>query len=658
MANFIIPYTTPVNYTYDNTKIEVSGGLAQLKDLTPLNETFFANYNTNINGNRGLGVLTGIAFGGASVSGGKLDLKGGTVKYVDYDADLNADSQQTGTIRLLVTPNYSGTPSTHQFFFTISSPTGDGLDNDIRFGQLSTGSIALFMYDFGSNVIINATFGTWVPVAGTEYEFELNYDITSGATRIFIDGVQIGGTSPNTGTRSSNIDFIRIGSDGAASPTTTADFEIDNFQVFNTVQHTSNYTPESPPENKYANDSPTIYKTLGDSIADIEVWVNFLETLGIGNEGSIQYQLSEDAITWYYWNGVAWAVAGVSDYNIVNIVNTNITTFPTVVDKIFAKAFLISDGDQKVELDLNEIGYTINTIPIVYAGTNKNVIYNVSTTPFSDAIFSDAEGNIVKAEWKEEGGAYAEIPQGGHATLLEAVQAFDYTPTHSGNKTLYLKITDSFDAFAEDDLIVNVNQVTVTVNIKNSDSYDLTGVIFTPGDGGSASSQDSPFSYTYLIGTHTTICTKTGFVDLSQSVTISIAVSEVNLIMVEKTPLSDLIISVDWPVNFHLGDSVNIPCDVDGDLTGYKIRCEFFDNSCNEIKLGNSASGGSESEIADTVLAQGKFLIQVAEDLTTDFDKKAFIEIELEDTDGDKYTIYRAEFRFKKEEITWTDPTA
>ena len=86
-------YNDAINFIFDDTKIEVIGGKAQLKNRL-VDSTFGANYNIDINGSWGDGVLTGTAFGGASVSGGKLDLTGGTVKYVEYSAVGNADSLQ------------------------------------------------------------------------------------------------------------------------------------------------------------------------------------------------------------------------------------------------------------------------------------------------------------------------------------------------------------------------------------------------------------------------------------------------------------------------------------------------------------------------------------------------------------------------------------
>ena len=662
MANFIIDYNNSSEYQFDSDKIEVDSGLAKLKDLVSAEETFYANYNTNINGNRGNGVLTGTAYGGASVSGGKLDLAHSDERYVDYSAVGNADSQQVGCVRFKVAMNYSGAPGRDRWLFCIAKSNND-IKNVIQLRHSKSGAyLRLHMYDKDGVQIVEHLCGQFLPVAGTEYEIEVNWDLTTGATRLFVNGIQNGSTYSGTALRDSNIGLLRIGSDYDAGGI-DSNFTIDDFQVFSDVQHTTNYTPESPSEIKYADDSPTIYKTLGDGIANIAEWPTFTETLGAGNEGSVKYQISEDGSNWYYWNGSSWISAGVSDYNTYSEINVNIDEFSTSANKIYVKAFLISDGSQKIELDLNEVGYIINTAPILYAGTDKTAIYNTSMIPFSDCTFSDAEGNIVKAEWKVEGGIYVEIPQGAYGTLLEAVQAFSNAFTHSGNKNVYLKITDFYDEVSEDYLVVNVDRVTVTVNIEDSDSYDLSNVTFTPGDGQSSTVQNSPFSFTYKIGSWSSTCAKTGYLDKSQSVTITIATTSIDITMIEKTPISSMNISLDWPLQIAIGDSINIPCQVNGDLTGYGIRCEIYDKAGTELKLANTTAGGSDSEISDTLLTNGKFLIQLAEGQTDDFGRvleqeysqiiKAWIEIELEDTDSDKYTIYKKSFNLIQQGLDW-----
>jgi len=235
-------------FTYNATNTEFTGGLVRQIQKTYKSTyylgTFFANYDSNLDGNYGNGVLTGTPTGGAAVSGGKLDLRGGTTKYVSYVATGNADSLQVGCIRFKYTPNYSGTPAADQNMFCLSQ----GLVNDnnslvIRHNSV-TGNIFLrTCNNVGSYINADVQVGAWSPVSGTEYEIEFNWDYTVGAARIFINGIQIGATETTTGTRSGAVASLRIGNFNTSD--FTSDFEINDFMVFAYPQHTANYTPSA-----------------------------------------------------------------------------------------------------------------------------------------------------------------------------------------------------------------------------------------------------------------------------------------------------------------------------------------------------------------------------------------------------------------------------
>src|SRR3990167_8172609 len=141
-----ISYDTAGNFIFDSNKIEISGGLARMIDQRQTGATFGATYTSSINGNWGDGVLTGTATGGATVSGGKLDLTGSTTKYVDYNADLNADSQQIGCFRFRITPNYTGAPATGQILLHISESAGSA--NNLLSGyHFTDGQLRITIYN-------------------------------------------------------------------------------------------------------------------------------------------------------------------------------------------------------------------------------------------------------------------------------------------------------------------------------------------------------------------------------------------------------------------------------------------------------------------------------------------------------------------------------
>jgi len=109
----------------------------------------------------------------------------------------------------------------------------------------------------------------------------------------------------------------------------------------------------------YASDEPTIQPASGLDPFGVDTWDGFSETLGGGNQGSVEYQLSKDGgSSWYYWDGSIWAAA-TTQHNPAAAVNTNIGSFDANPDRILYRAFLISNGSQAVEIDLNEILYTL-----------------------------------------------------------------------------------------------------------------------------------------------------------------------------------------------------------------------------------------------------------------------------------------------------------
>lgn len=233
-------FSTSTGYTYDTALSEFTGGQVQQIDQTPTNSTFYAAFSTTVNGSWGSGTITGTAVGGATISGGYLDLSQNDNRYVEYNADQNADSQQVGCIRFRVTPNYSGSPASTQNIVFISKEHNNVVNRILIYHNTGGSLSCIISSSTGATIASMAT--AWSPTASTEYEIELNWDLTTGATRIFVDGVQLGSTNTSTGTRDANIGIMRVGNSHSGSD--TSNFKIRNLLIFSTVQHTTNYTPD------------------------------------------------------------------------------------------------------------------------------------------------------------------------------------------------------------------------------------------------------------------------------------------------------------------------------------------------------------------------------------------------------------------------------
>ena len=203
--------------------------------------TFVVHFNTGIDADYYKGSKTGTPVGSAATVNGKLELTYGDIRYVDYSAADNADHQQVGCIRFRFIPNYSGSPVDNRFLFFIGKDNSDV--NKIALYHDSGGALRLNIYDENGDIIKNPNMGSWSPVSGTKYEFEFNWSLTTGSSKLFIDGVQKGIEITDMGIRSSDISILRIGSNNDGSESSNC--SVDELLVFDEVQHTSDYTPET-----------------------------------------------------------------------------------------------------------------------------------------------------------------------------------------------------------------------------------------------------------------------------------------------------------------------------------------------------------------------------------------------------------------------------
>ncbi|MFA5021464.1 MAG: prepilin-type N-terminal cleavage/methylation domain-containing protein [Patescibacteria group bacterium] len=110
----------------------------------------------------------------------------------------------------------------------------------------------------------------------------------------------------------------------------------------------------------YPANGPSVLPLSSLTVSNLVSWDSFTET-ATKNGGEIYYQLSDDGVTWKYWNGTNWAQAGGPNYNTASVINDHIKTFSTTRGKIIFKAFLLSNGSQQINLDQIDIGYSHTT---------------------------------------------------------------------------------------------------------------------------------------------------------------------------------------------------------------------------------------------------------------------------------------------------------
>jgi len=221
-------FSSDIGFTYDSSKTEfvslytLQGGVSA------------SNYTTGIDLSWGGGDLVGTGTGGATISSGKLDLSFDDIRYVDYNPINNLPASQKGAIRFKLTPSYTGSPASDQIFVNISKTADD--TNLILIKHETTGHITCSMKDSSDVSIFTKQWDVWSPTSSTEYEIEFNYNLDDGKNRFYIDGMQIGIFDDSIGTRTIDLDIIRIGSERTG--TNTSNFEIDDIVFFDEVQHT------------------------------------------------------------------------------------------------------------------------------------------------------------------------------------------------------------------------------------------------------------------------------------------------------------------------------------------------------------------------------------------------------------------------------------
>jgi len=118
----------------------------------------------------------------------------------------------------------------------------------------------------------------------------------------------------------------------------------------------------------YPSDSPFI---IPDNPVNSNYFNALTLTLWTYNEWNVTFQLSNDnGATWYYYNWSSWAstTGWTANSNDTATINTNIAWFNTLAgwtEEIKWKAFLNSDGTQKVEIDQITLDYFDITPPVI-----------------------------------------------------------------------------------------------------------------------------------------------------------------------------------------------------------------------------------------------------------------------------------------------------
>ena len=462
---FIQDFLNDTGFVYDNTKAEFADSKVSQVDKRPEGATAYIPYTNNLDTAWGNGVQTGSAFGGASILNGELNLSLDDVRGVDYDAIANASSIQKGCIRIVIRPIYSEDPATSQQYPVSICKADNDTKNLITFFHDLNGQMVIGIYDKDGVAIMFVSLGTWVPSGSSIYEFELNYDITFGATRLFINGQQIGATQTQTGTRDANINLLRIGSNYAKNA--TSKFRVIDVLIFDSVQHTTNYTPD------WTNIFETIY--LGSKIecpqksysgpGQVQKYTNF-ETTVTGAPRFVRNDL--------YHNGAEWVTSDGSyaQASTTAEIAANIDTFPASdtldIDVVFedsntlGEVGLVTDTYTGKLYSQNDPIIRFNA-PVTHDGL-ISFLANIIARGVSDSVAFFVSKGVVSywfngAEWAvsdeslAQSNTYQEINNNSASFTDEKVVMYISAILHSEDGLTTAKLTQvevEYDFAAED----------------------------------------------------------------------------------------------------------------------------------------------------------------------------------------------------------------
>ena len=130
----------------------------------------------------------------------------------------------------------------------------------------------------------------------------------------------------------------------------------------------------------------TVIPALPQTVTNLQGWTGFVETAEKGT-GEIYYALSDDAgVTWKYWNGSAWATAGLTDYNTADIINAHIASFPvstSLVSGVLATTMSFRatmKSDCHADMSLLDVTLLYDTIPPIAPTISVPTVPSEATT--------------------------------------------------------------------------------------------------------------------------------------------------------------------------------------------------------------------------------------------------------------------------------------
>jgi len=176
--------------------------------------------------------------GDLSISNGYIMLNnGGTTRTgLKYSTGTGVDAGQVGSMSCYfkTTANYTNPPPNG---VTIMELYGNSANksNMIQLYHHTSGYLKLQCYDDYGNQLFDTQLITFTPIVDQAYFMSVDWDFTTGSTKVFLDGTQIGSTFTNIAVRDFGIYYI-------VDCPSSASFGVSFIQIYPTKQYNSTYT--------------------------------------------------------------------------------------------------------------------------------------------------------------------------------------------------------------------------------------------------------------------------------------------------------------------------------------------------------------------------------------------------------------------------------
>jgi|GEM_PF-1249438 hypothetical protein len=402
-------FDTPGDYTYATSTIEVTGGVARLKDIggttigSSTNPTFTGNANGWTYGDWLQPANTTVAGAYVATNGnptGHTEItmtstrRGRTIAgYYEQAFTTTVGTPDTATLDLdwkSITYTSPSTPTTYRVYAFIETTSGapTATSTAVWSSPEITSTTA-----WAASTPIDIT--SKIPTAGTYYVKFAAYVVIPAGT---------------------NANFTYVSG-------------FDNVSVnWSKVVHS------------YASNSPTTTPVTALSVPKAVSWNSFNET-ATKNGGEIYYQLSDDnGANWKYYTAGAWATTtSITAYNTATQINTGLPSFATSTNQIKWRAYLVGNGTQQVTLDNVAITYTQNQRPVIQnLAPAQNTNYGYVHAAYNLIDTESDPGNLTAYEYSLDN------------SVWQTMTASSTDPAHSGISSLSASPTGVAHTFVWD----------------------------------------------------------------------------------------------------------------------------------------------------------------------------------------------------------------